>query len=174
MRTTEINILLWPIWPWFSVDRKIRGEKGQDRIWTFIHLDAWWHKMPKCQKVAKTLTLFSDSSTVDLSDILSCLWKVEWCCYCEVLGEFYLFFNISLNNQPWPPFRTSMGKGWWWGSEKMTELTVFIFQISVPEWLSPAGNGSWPVHVCCRATWTWASHSRAKLLHTSESEQDED
>lgn len=45
-----------------------------------------------------------------------------------------------------------------------------LFQFRVPEWLSPTGILSWPVLVCCPATWTWVSRSHSKLLHTSENQ----
>lgn len=49
-----------------------------------------------------------------------------------------------------------------------------LFSYWQPEWPSPTGNESWPVPVCCPATWIWASRSHAKPLHTSESNQNEE
>lgn len=58
----------------FAVDGKIRGEKTKKRYGRSSILIAQKIKyMLKLQKVAKALTLFSESSAVDLSDILSCL-----------------------------------------------------------------------------------------------------
>ena len=46
--------------------------------------------------------------------------------------------------------------------------SYFVFFFSLPGWLSPAGNGSWPVPACYPAAWTWASRSHARPLRTSE------
>lgn len=70
------------------VDRNIKGEKTECRN-------------VKNQKRAEILTLFSESSAVDLSEILSCLWKLEWCCHYQVSGESVRSScMISWSNRP--------------------------------------------------------------------------
>lgn len=70
-------------------------------------------QIPKCQKVAKVLTLFSDSSTVDLSDILSCLWKLEhFCYYWEKILQELCPKSVIVSAMTFPCITFKMTKGW--------------------------------------------------------------
>lgn len=113
--TTKINIVLWSfgkppkaIWLWFKQTGKWEGKRQRKDL----DIHPWSNKIPKCQKVAKTLTLFSDSSTVDLSDILSCLWKLERCCYYweKILQELYAH-SVNISAMTFPCITFKMTKG---------------------------------------------------------------